>query len=64
MRRYSERDNKGVGWGSLEWINLAQDRAKWLPVGKLLMNLWVVRSVRKEIGLEVNVDRTKYVVMS
>ena len=29
------RKVKEVGWDSVEWINLAQDRAKWLPVGKI-----------------------------
>ena len=28
------------------------------------MNLWVVRNVSKETGLEVNADKTKYMVIS
>jgi hypothetical protein len=64
MGRYYDRELKGVSWDSVEWINLAQDRTKWLPVDKILMNLWVVRNVSKETGLEVNADKTKCVVMS
>ena len=64
MRRYCDRELKEVGWDIVEWINLAQDRTKWLLVDKILMNLWVVRSVSKETGLKVNADKAKYIVMS
>jgi hypothetical protein len=31
-----------IGWGSVEWIQLAQDRDWWRAVVNTVMNLWVV----------------------
>jgi hypothetical protein len=31
-----------TGWGSVEWIQLAQDRDLWLGVVSAVMNLWVL----------------------
>jgi hypothetical protein len=31
-----------IGWGSVEWIQLAQDRDRWWAVVNTVMNLWVL----------------------
>jgi hypothetical protein len=31
-----------IGWGSVEWIQLTQDRDWWRAVVNTMMNLWVV----------------------
>jgi hypothetical protein len=33
---------KEIGWGSVEWIQLAQDRDRWRAVVNTVMNLWVL----------------------
>jgi hypothetical protein len=33
-----ERD---VGWGGMNWIELAQDRDRWQALVNTVMNLWV-----------------------
>jgi hypothetical protein len=30
-----------IGWGSLGWIGLAQDKDKWKVLMNAAMNLWV-----------------------
>jgi hypothetical protein len=35
-------DLKEIGWGSVEWIQLAQDRDRWRAVVNTVMNLWVL----------------------
>jgi hypothetical protein len=35
-------DLREIGWGSVEWIQLAQDRERWRAVVKTMMNLWVL----------------------
>jgi hypothetical protein len=30
-----------VGWESLDWIDVAQDRDRWRAVVSAVMNLWV-----------------------
>jgi hypothetical protein len=34
-------DHRETGWGSVDWIQLAQDRDRWKAVGDTVMNLWV-----------------------
>jgi hypothetical protein len=34
-------DVQGVGWGSIDWIVLAQDRDMWWAVAKAVTNLRV-----------------------
>ena len=34
-------DLKEVGWGSMEWIDLAEDRGRWWAVVNAVMNLRV-----------------------
>jgi hypothetical protein len=30
-----------VGWGGVDWIDLAQGRDKWRALVNVIMNLWV-----------------------
>jgi hypothetical protein len=30
-----------VGWGDLDWIDIAQDRDRWWALVNVVMNLWV-----------------------
>jgi hypothetical protein len=36
-----EMDVQEVGWGGMDWIDMAQDRDRWLTVVSAVMNLWV-----------------------
>jgi hypothetical protein len=35
-------DLREIGWGSVEWIQLAQNRDQWRAVVNKLINLWVL----------------------
>jgi hypothetical protein len=35
-------DLREIGWGSAEWIQLAQDRNQWWALVNTAMNLWVL----------------------
>jgi hypothetical protein len=43
-------DLRDIGWGSLEWIQLAQDRGKWWTVVNALMNFQVLARVSEWVG--------------
>jgi hypothetical protein len=30
-----------IGWGDVDWIDLAQDRDKWRAFVNVVMNIWV-----------------------
>jgi hypothetical protein len=30
-----------IGWSSMEWIHLAEDRDQWIALVNMVMNLWV-----------------------
>jgi hypothetical protein len=30
-----------IGWGSVDWIDLAQDMDQWRALVNMVMNLWV-----------------------
>jgi hypothetical protein len=30
-----------IGWGVMDWINLAQDRDQWWAIVNTVVNLWV-----------------------
>jgi hypothetical protein len=30
-----------IGWGGMDWIDLAQDRDQWRALVNMAMNLWV-----------------------
>jgi transcription termination factor 2 len=34
-------DLREIGWGSVDWIQLAQDMERWRAVVNTVMNLWV-----------------------
>jgi hypothetical protein len=34
-------DLQEVGWKDVDWIDMAQDRDRWLAVVNAVMNLWV-----------------------
>jgi hypothetical protein len=33
-------DLREIGWGGVDWIDLAQDRDQWRALVNLAMNLW------------------------
>jgi hypothetical protein len=35
-------DLRETGWGSVEWIQLAQDRDRWRAFVNTVMNFWVL----------------------
>jgi hypothetical protein len=35
-------DLREIGWGSVEWIQLAQDRDRWRALVNTVTNLWVL----------------------
>jgi hypothetical protein len=37
-------DLRGIGWKSVEWIHLAQDRDLWRAVVNALMNLRILET--------------------
>jgi hypothetical protein len=37
-------DLRVIGWGSVEWIQLAQDRGRWRAVVNTVMNLRVMET--------------------
>jgi hypothetical protein len=44
-RRWEEgirMDRNEIVWGSIDWIQLAQDRDRWRAVVNTVMNLWVL----------------------
>jgi hypothetical protein len=34
-------DSREIGWGGMDWIDLAQDRDQWRPLMNTVMNLRV-----------------------
>jgi hypothetical protein len=34
-------DNREIGWGCVDWINLAEDRDQWQAFVNIIMNFWV-----------------------
>jgi hypothetical protein len=34
-------DLRELGWGAMDWIDLAQDRDQWKALVNTVMNLWV-----------------------
>jgi hypothetical protein len=47
MRRWKDeirKDLREIGWGSVAWIQLAQDRDQWRAFVKAVMNLRVLAS--------------------
>jgi hypothetical protein len=34
-------DLREIGWGGMDWIDLAQDREKWRALVNTVLNLWV-----------------------
>jgi hypothetical protein len=46
LRPLEEWDNikmdlRKIGWGSMDWIDLAQDRDQWRALVNTVTNLWV-----------------------
>jgi hypothetical protein len=40
-------DLREIGWGGMDWIDLAQDRDQWTALVNVVMNLWVPENVGK-----------------
>jgi hypothetical protein len=40
-------DLREMGWGGMDWIDLAQDRDQWRALVNTVMNLWVPLNVGK-----------------
>jgi hypothetical protein len=38
-------DLQEVGWGGMDWIDMAQDRDRWRVLVSMVMNLWVPQNV-------------------
>jgi hypothetical protein len=34
-------DPREIGWGGMDWIDLAQDRGQWNALVNMVMNLYV-----------------------
>jgi hypothetical protein len=34
-------DLRGIGWGIMDLIDMAQDRDQWMALVNMIMNLWV-----------------------
>jgi hypothetical protein len=34
-------DLREIGWGGMDWINLAQDRDQWRVLVNTVKNIWV-----------------------
>jgi hypothetical protein len=30
-----------IGWGGVDWIDLAQNRDQWMALVNMVMNIWV-----------------------
>jgi hypothetical protein len=39
-------DLRGIGWGGMDWINLAQDWDQWRTLANTIMNLRVPKMLR------------------
>jgi hypothetical protein len=40
-----------IGWGGMDWIQLAQDRYQWRVLGNRLINLWVPQNFGKSLSV-------------
>jgi hypothetical protein len=38
-------DLREIGWGGMDWIDLAQDRDQWRTLVNVVMNLWVPHKI-------------------
>ena len=44
MRRWEDNikmDHRKLGWGAMDWIDLAEDRDRWRTLVNAAINLWV-----------------------
>jgi hypothetical protein len=40
-------DIRGIGWDGMDWIDVAQDRYRWMALVSIVINLWVLKNVGK-----------------
>ena len=38
---YSRMDLQELGWGDMDWMNLVQDRDRWLALVNVVMNMQI-----------------------
>ncbi|KAJ4428714.1 hypothetical protein ANN_25707, partial [Periplaneta americana] len=61
-------DLREVGYYDGDWIDLAQDRVRWRAYVRAAMNLQenteILLEASRAIGLDVNPEKTKYMIMS
>jgi hypothetical protein len=41
MEDHIKMDLQEMGWESLDWVALAQDRDRWRELGNAVMKIWV-----------------------
>jgi hypothetical protein len=56
-------DLREIGWGSVKWIQLAQDRDRWRALVNTVMNLRVLSLRTSLVGL-LNSHLVSFVLMS
>jgi hypothetical protein len=43
-------DFREIGWGGMDWTDLAQDRDQWRAFVSMIMNVWVLQNVGRVTG--------------
>jgi hypothetical protein len=54
-------DLKEKSWGSMDWIDLTQDRDQWRALVNMVMNLWVPKNAGKFLSICTTGDLSRRV---